>query len=84
MSRPKLRKVNTKKRKAERKDAQERLEKQTAGFLNHPKECCVCRQAFERTHEAIKEWHVVVRNDRVRLACPQCWGMVEEAIGEEK
>ena len=84
MTRPKLRKVNTKKRKKDRRDAQERLEKQTAGFLNHPKECCVCKKAFERTREAIREWHVVIREDKVRLACPRCWSMVEEALEKKE
>jgi hypothetical protein len=71
------------KRKKERKEAKERLEKQTAAFLDHPKECCVCKTEFVRTHETVKTWHVTVVEDRVRLACPDCWEVfskVNEAL----
>jgi len=80
MSRPKIRKVNTNKRKKDRKDAQEALQKKTAAFLDHPKECCVCDAIFERTKEAVKTWHVVVNEDRVRLTCPDCWSTIEKAV----
>ena len=79
----KIRKVNTNKRKKERKDAKEKLEKQTAAFLDHPKECCVCKTEFERTHETVKTWQVTVVEDRVRLTCPDCWevfGKVKEVL----
>ena len=79
----KIRKVNTNKRKKERKEAKEKLEKQTAAFLDHPKECCVCKTEFERTHETVKTWQVTVVEDRVRLTCPDCWevfGKVKEVL----
>jgi galactose-1-phosphate uridylyltransferase len=78
--RPKIRKVNTNKRKKERKLAQERLQKQTAAFLDHPKECCVCNASFDRTKETVKTWQVVTRENRVRLTCPDCWGKIEEIV----
>jgi hypothetical protein len=78
--RPKIRKVNTNKRKKERKLAQERLQKQTAAFLDHPKECCVCNTPFERTRETVKTWQVVTRENRVRLTCPDCWDKVEGIV----
>lgn len=79
----KLRKHIPGKRKKERKEAKERLEKQTAAFLDHPKECCVCKAQFERNHETVKTWHVTVVEDRVRLTCPDCWEVfskVNEAL----
>lgn len=69
----KIRKHIPGKRKREKKEAKERLEKQAAAFLNHPKECCVCKTEFERTHETVKTWQVTVVEDRVRLTCPDCW-----------
>ena len=69
----KIRKHVPGKRKKERKEAKERLEKQTAAFLDHPKEGCVCKTKFERTHETVKTWQVTVVEDRVRLTCPDCW-----------
>ncbi len=76
----KLRKVNTTKRKKERKEAQERLQKQTAALLDHPKECCVCQVEFKRTKETVNTWHVIIRESRVRLTCPKCWGIINEVV----
>ena len=76
----KLRKVNTNKRKKARKDAQEKLQKQTAAFLDHPNECCVCKVKFERTKQTVKTWQVVIRENRVRLTCPKCWGIINEVV----
>ena len=76
----KIRKVNTKKRKKERKEAKERLERQATAFLDHPKECCVCKTEFVRNHETVKTWQVSVVEGRVRLTCPICWGKITEAL----
>ena len=80
----KLRKVNTNKRKKERKEAQERLQKQTAAFLDHPKECCVCKVEFKRTKETVKTWQVIIREERVRLTCPKCWCIIQEVVENDK
>ena len=79
----KIRKHIPGKRKKERKEAKERLEKQAAAFLDHSKECCVCKTEFVRNHETVKTWHVTVVEDRVRLTCPDCWEVfskVNEAL----
>ncbi len=78
--RPKIRKVNTNKRKKERKAATKKLEEQAKALLDHPKECCVCNQPFERTKETVETWHVVVREERVRLTCPTCWGIIQQGL----
>jgi len=78
--RPKIRKVDSNKRKKDRKAAKQQLEKQAAAFLNHPKECCVCKSPFERNKETVKSWHVVVREERVRLTCPDCWSTIQEGL----
>ena len=80
----KLRNINTNKRKKERKSAQQKLQKQTAAFLNHPKECCVCKTEFERTPETVKTWQVIIREERVRLTCPTCWGIIQEVVENDK
>ena len=81
---PKLRKVNIKKRKKERKEASARLAEQTAKMMQHPKECCACKTTFERTKETVKTWHVMVHEERVRLTCPNCWGIIKEALENNK
>jgi len=79
-NRPKIRKVDSHKRKKARKDAQEALQQKTAAFLDHPKECCICKAAFERNKETVKTWHVVVNEKRVRLTCPSCWGKINDIL----
>jgi len=76
----KLRKVNTKQRKKLRKEAQAALERQTAMILDHPTECCVCHTEFKRTKQTVKSWQVTTREDRVRLTCPACWQVINEAM----
>ena len=72
----KLRKVNTTKRKK----LQKKLQAQTSLMMKHPTECCVCHDEFKRTPESVVEWKIVVREKRVRLTCPHCWGKIEEAL----
>jgi predicted RNA-binding Zn-ribbon protein involved in translation (DUF1610 family) len=76
----KLRKVNTTKRKQSHKNAQENMERQTALFAKHPTECCVCKEQFERTKETVISWQVTIREDRVHLTCPKCWGIIQERV----
>tara|TARA_R100000808_G_C2060249_1_gene91994 strand:+ start:112 stop:369 length:258 start_codon:yes stop_codon:yes gene_type:complete len=78
--RPKLRKVNTSKRKQKRKAAKEQLQRRAAAFLDHPKECCVCQSPFARTQQTVNTWHVTVQEKRVRLTCPDCWGTIKEIV----
>ena len=73
----KLRRPNTAKRK---KELQEKLETQTSLMMKHPKECCVCHLEFDRTPASVVEWKIVVRETRVRLTCPDCWGKIQEAL----
>ena len=76
----KLKKVNTTKRKNDRRQAEKALQQRTSMLLNHPTECCVCETLFERTKETVKAWHVVIREERVRLTCPKCWDIVNEVL----
>ncbi len=76
----KLRKVNTKKRKQDRKDAEERLAARISLMQAHPTECCLCHTAFERTHETVKTWHVTIKEEKVHLTCPSCWGTIKKVV----
>ena len=80
----KLRKIDTAKRKKERKDARERLAAQATHMLNHPEDCCVCHAPFERTAETVLTWRVRVRDEAVRLTCPDCWGVIKEALAAKE
>ncbi len=70
-------------RKRQRRQQAQEFEKQAAAFLDHSMECCACKAPFERTQETVKEWHVVVRSGRVRLACPDCWRIINETLEKE-
>ena len=78
--RPKIRKINTKKRKEERKEAARDLQRKTAAFLDHPTECCVCSTGFIRDNKTVKTWQVVINEDRVRLTCPACWTKINQVL----
>ena len=76
----KLRKVNTSARKKMQKELEAKLATQMSLFMKHPTECCCCHLPFERTHETVKAWQVVIREERVRLSCPDCWALVRETL----
>ena len=85
MSRPKLRKTNSAKRKKEQKAVQEAFQKKTSMFLDMPEECCVCRAEFDKkSREMAQTWHVIVFEERktIRLTCPGCWAAVEKTMEE--
>jgi len=73
LKRPKLRKVNTAKRKKERKAAEAALRRATSAMLDMPSGCCVCEREFDRNQETVKTWQVVVKGDDMTLTCPECW-----------
>jgi len=78
----KIRRTNIDARKKKRKDAEKQLAEKTAIFANHPTECCVCREPFERTQETVKTWIVTVREEkkRARLTCPNCWDIISKVV----
>ena len=80
----KIRNIKPGQRKRERREAQAGLKRRMTAFLDHDKECCVCKTEFERNLETVKTWHVVVNEDRVRLTCPKCWGIIEKTLENKK
>lgn len=83
MSRPKIREVDTAKRKKERKRTQQVLEQRTSLFLNTPEKCCLCEAAFDKKSKKMAQtWHIVVYEDRkvMRLTCPDCQKKVDNAM----
>jgi hypothetical protein len=85
VNKPKLRKVNTARRKKERKATQEALKKRASMILDIPEMCCVCEGPFDKkSKEMAQTWHVVVFDNRktIRLTCPPCWEKVENAMEE--
>ena len=77
----KLRKVNSRERKAERKNAQEKLQGSLSLMLDMPTECTTCHTPFDKkSREMAMTWNVTVyaSKKKVYLSCPECWVKIEE------
>ena len=62
-------------------EATDRLANQVALFSKLPDACSSCAKEFDKKDvEMIKTWKVVVRQDKVRLFCPDCISKAMEAI----
>ena len=80
----KLRKRKSKKTSTDHAEAMEAIERQARLIASHPTECCICDRPFERTIETVKTWHVVVNEERVRLTCPPCWGLIRHTLESDR
>lgn len=74
-------KLRREKGKEAKKDLQEKI-----GLFNKlGEECLVCQKDFDKKNkEMVMTWSVVVKEDTVRLYCPQCWGRANNLIQEIK
>ena len=51
-------------------------------FSKLPEKCSACEAAFDkRDREMVQSWKVLVRQEVVRLFCPECIELAKEAIG---
>ena len=75
-------KRNKKKKKEKRlaSEQQQRLAKQINMFDRLPKKCTACNEDFPKTREAHMTWQVVVREEKVRLFCPECQQKAKEMV----
>jgi Zn finger protein HypA/HybF involved in hydrogenase expression len=61
--------------------AQEKMANQVAQFGKLPEKCMTCDAAFDKKDkEMIKSWNVVVRQEEVRLFCPECIKKTQEVL----
>lgn len=62
-------------------DAQEKMANQIAQFGKMPEQCNACQKDFDRKDKDMAEsWSVVVKQEVVRLFCPQCISLAREAL----
>lgn len=62
-------------------DAQEKVSTQMEQFGKLPQSCNACHEPFDKTDkEMIQSWSVVVRQETVRLFCPNCIKKTQEAL----
>ena len=77
--------MNRKQRRAIKKhvgaDAQEKMATQVAQFGKLPQACDACQKEFDKKNkEMVLSWSVVVKQEVVRLFCPECINKTEEAL----
>ena len=78
--------MNRKQRRAIKKqvgaEAQEKMANQVAQFGKMPEQCQICQKEFDKKNkEMVESWSVVVKQDVVRLFCPDCMNAAKEVIG---
>ena len=68
--------------KVSKKTGTEELSEKMFMFEKLPDECSACTKTFDKKNKQMAmTWNVVVREpDTVRLYCPDCWKMANDAI----
>ena len=77
--------MNRKQRRARKKhmgqDVQEKMADQVALFGKLPEMCNICQKEFDKKdRDMVNSWSVVVKQEVVRLFCPECVNKAKEAI----
>ena len=79
--------MNRKQRRALKKnigvEAQEKISNQMFQFGKLPEMCNVCQKEFDKKDkDMVQSWSVVVKQEVVRLFCPDCIEKAKEFISE--
>ena len=75
------RKIHRKKELQARKE----LQKKVGLFSKLSDECLVCQKDFDKKNkDMVMNWSVVVKEEKVRLYCPECWERATNLIKEIK
>ena len=62
-------------------DAQEKMAEQVAQFGKMPEQCDICQKQFDKKDkQMIESWSVVVKQEVVRLFCPDCMNTAKEVL----
>ena len=63
------------------KDANDKMSNQVAQFGKLPESCDICSEAFDKKDkDMVKSWSVVVKQEVVRLFCPNCMNKAKEVL----
>jgi hypothetical protein len=67
------------------KEASKELKKKMGLFNKLADQCLVCQETFDKKNkDMVMSWSVVVKEDKVRLYCPECWDRANKLIKEIK
>ncbi len=69
-----------KKEKAAAEEVQVKIKKKMGMFSRLPESCSACQKHFPKTREAHMTWQVVVREENVRLFCPECQEKAKKVV----
>ena len=77
--------MNRQKRRALKKQmsspAEQKMAQQVSQFGKMPEQCSACEKAFDKKDRSmIESWSVVVRQEIVRLFCPECIKKTKEVL----
>jgi len=74
-------KIQREKEKAAKKE----LQKKVGLFNKLSDHCLVCQKDFDKKNkEMVMSWSVVIKEEKVRLYCPDCWDRAKNLIKEMK
>ena len=77
--------LTRKHRRKKEKEAQKELKKKVGLFNKLPDHCLVCQKDFDKKNkDMVMSWSVVVKQEDVRLYCPECWDRAKKLIEEIK
>tara|TARA_R110000824_G_scaffold107651_3_gene254083 strand:+ start:4201 stop:4473 length:273 start_codon:yes stop_codon:yes gene_type:complete len=72
-------------RRHQEKGAKKDLQEKVGLFNKLGEECLVCQKDFDKKNkEMVMSWSVIVKEDLVRLYCPECWNRANKLIKEIK
>jgi len=72
-------------KRQQEKEAKKDLQEKVGLFNKLGEECLICQKDFDKKNkEMVRAWSVVVKEDAVRLYCPECWARANKLIKEIK
>jgi|TARA_Y100000034_G_C6872351_1_gene398455 hypothetical protein len=76
-------KIARKKAIDKKKEAEKKLSSRLMMFDKIPEKCLACEEIFDKkSKDMAMSWHVTVREESVRLFCPNCWQKARDVINE--
>ena len=72
-------------KRQQEKEAKKDLQEKVGLFNKLGEECLVCQKDFDKKNkEMVMTWSVIVKEEQVRLYCPECWDRANKLIEEIK
>tara|TARA_R100000808_G_scaffold13439_1_gene32602 strand:+ start:3045 stop:3290 length:246 start_codon:yes stop_codon:yes gene_type:complete len=67
------------------KETTEEMSQKLSQFEKLPEQCSACNKEFDKKDkEMIQSWNVIVKQETVRLFCPECIKKTQEIINEHR